>query len=101
MRFLKLIPLSLISLTLASKQKPLQNAHVKNPLNEDFKLLAKEQLEKWHVPGIAISVVDGDETWAEVNSFSFLKLPLPNSILMKGRTNTPRAMEFPNSPLRL
>jgi len=36
------------------------------PLNERFENLAKATLELWHVPGIAIAVVDGDKTWAKV-----------------------------------
>jgi hypothetical protein len=82
MRFLNSIPvilLSLIALSLASAQKPLQDLRNTNPLNDDFAKLAKKQLEKWHVPGIAISVVDGDETWAEVTIsllFTYNAFPL-------------------------
>ncbi len=40
-----------------------QNA---SPFTKDFDALVKELLEEWHVPGIAIAVVDGDETWSKV-----------------------------------
>ncbi|KAK3945584.1 penicillin-binding protein 4 [Diplogelasinospora grovesii] len=32
----------------------------RSPFTADFEKLAKETLEKWHVPGLAIAVVDGD-----------------------------------------
>ncbi len=37
-----------------------------SPLNPEFAKLAAETLEKWHVPGIAVAVVHGPETFAEV-----------------------------------
>lgn len=37
-----------------------------NPLDEKFGVYVKELLNKWHVPGVAIAVVDGDDIWAEV-----------------------------------
>ncbi|KAL1895502.1 hypothetical protein Sste5346_005311 [Sporothrix stenoceras] len=37
-----------------------------NPLNNaDFEKLVRETLEKWHIQGVAVAVVDGDDTWAE------------------------------------
>ena len=39
------------------------------PLNEEFDQLAKEAIEQWHVPGLSIAVVDGDQTWAKVGFF--------------------------------
>lgn len=39
-----------------------------SPLNENFKKLVSETLEKWHIQGISVAVVDGDDTWAEVNT---------------------------------
>lgn len=40
------------------------------PLNEEFGAFTRERLERWHVPGIAVAVVDGEETWTQVGSFS-------------------------------
>jgi hypothetical protein len=40
---------------------------IQSPLNEEFEQLAQATLEKWHVPGISVAVVDGDYTWAEVS----------------------------------
>lgn len=37
-----------------------------SPLNEDFAKLVQSTLDKWHIQGVAIAVVDGDETWADV-----------------------------------
>jgi len=42
-----------------------------SPLNEEFEKLVKENLEKWHIPGLAIGVVDGDETFTEVCSLFY------------------------------
>lgn len=37
---------------------------LRNPLDENFQKQATSLLEEWHVPGLAIAVVDGDLTWA-------------------------------------
>ncbi|RYP82795.1 hypothetical protein DL770_005505 [Monosporascus sp. CRB-9-2] len=36
-----------------------------NPLDESFEKLVGKALEEWHVPGLSIAVIDGDDTWAE------------------------------------
>ncbi|KAJ5195402.1 uncharacterized protein N7498_008840 [Penicillium cinerascens] len=36
-----------------------------SPLDEDFAQLVQSTLEKWHIPGVAIAVIDGDDTWSE------------------------------------
>jgi CubicO group peptidase (beta-lactamase class C family) len=38
-----------------------------NPLDEDFKAFAEKALEKWHVPGVSVAVIDGDKTFAGVS----------------------------------
>lgn len=55
-----------------SEQHPLVRADAdgadgakKGPFTNEFKKLVTSTLEKWRVPGVAISVVDGDNTWAE------------------------------------
>ncbi len=40
------------------------------PFDEAFEKLAHATLDLWHVPGISIAVVDGDDVWAEVSSDS-------------------------------
>ena len=42
------------------------DGHNASPFTKDFDTLVEELLEEWHVPGIAIAVVDGDETWTKV-----------------------------------
>ena len=37
-----------------------------SPFTKDFDALVEELLEEWHVPGIAIAVVDEDETCSKV-----------------------------------
>ena len=56
---------ALVSLGAATQQKVLKNKGI-NPLDTGFKKLADETLKLWHVPGVAIAVVDGDDVWAEV-----------------------------------
>jgi hypothetical protein len=42
-----------------------------SPLNIKFDALVEGLLEKWHVPGISIAVVDGDKTYSKVSNFIF------------------------------
>lgn len=44
-----------------------------NPLGEDFRKFVEEALEEWHVPGLSVAVVDGDESWAE--GYGYATLP--------------------------
>lgn len=46
-----------------------------SPLNEDFAKLVHSTLEKWHIQGVAIAVIDGDETWTKVCSQQSLQRP--------------------------
>jgi hypothetical protein len=54
----------------AAEQKVLKGGK-SNPLNEDFERLVHETLELWHVPGVAIGVVDGDLEWSQVSISDF------------------------------
>ena len=38
-----------------------------NPLDESFRSFALETLETWHVPGLAIAVVEGADTFSTVS----------------------------------
>ncbi|KIH89464.1 serine beta-lactamase-like superfamily protein [Sporothrix brasiliensis 5110] len=40
-------------------------ATVSSPFNDAFRALVADTLAAWHVPGVAIAVVDGDLTWSE------------------------------------
>lgn len=54
--------------SIAAEQKVLKNGSGKSsPLNAKLEELVKDSLKQWHVPGISIGVVDGDEMWAEVS----------------------------------
>lgn len=37
-----------------------------SPLTKEFGKFIEGLLEEWHVPGLALGVVDGDDTWTEV-----------------------------------
>lgn len=57
----------------ATKQKPISasghgGSTSKNPFTDEFAKLAKDTLDEWHCAGIAISVVDGDDVFAEVGT---------------------------------
>jgi hypothetical protein len=38
----------------------------KSPFTEEYAKHVGELLEEWHVPGVAIGIVDGDDIWTEV-----------------------------------
>ncbi|KFX90569.1 hypothetical protein O988_08131 [Pseudogymnoascus sp. VKM F-3808] len=38
---------------------------VRNPLDKTFDELVKTLLEEWHVPGMSVAVIDGDQTFAK------------------------------------
>jgi hypothetical protein len=42
----------------------------KNPFTEKFADFVAQALQDWHVAGLAISVVDGNDTFAEVRPFT-------------------------------
>lgn len=62
---------------LAATQQPLTRGPT-TPFDKVFARLVSKTLERWHVPGIAIAVVDGNDTWAEVRvTYSVRRLPHP------------------------
>ncbi|KAK8044924.1 beta-lactamase/transpeptidase-like protein [Apiospora rasikravindrae] len=40
------------------------HSHSHNPLDQAFERFALETLDEFHVPGLAIAIVDGENTWA-------------------------------------
>jgi hypothetical protein len=56
----------LLPATALASQKVLGNKP-SSPLDGKFEQFAIETLHEWHVPGIAIAVVDGKDTWAAVS----------------------------------
>ncbi|KAI0888186.1 beta-lactamase/transpeptidase-like protein [Annulohypoxylon maeteangense] len=59
-----------------------------NPLDEGFAAFTRAALERWHVPGIAVAVVDGEETWTEGYGISsFPSTPVtPSTLFYAGST---------------
>lgn len=45
-----------------------------NPLTRDFRRKVMHWLGEWHVPGLAVGVVDGEDTWTEVGWGPFYAL---------------------------
>lgn len=59
---------TIIGSTFASERSQKVMKGKDNPLDQTFKDLVGNSLEKWHVPGVSVAVVDGDETWADVSN---------------------------------
>lgn len=55
----------LIPVDIAAEQQRLKDKTA-SPLNADFEKLVHETLDLWHVPGVAIGIVDGDFEWSKV-----------------------------------
>ena len=51
----------------AQSQIPLGGQH-ESPFSHSFDELVSHNLDYWHVPGISIAVVDGNETYSKVCS---------------------------------
>lgn len=60
------VPASGDSLLLVTKEN-MERVSRTSPLNLEFAELVQNTLDKWHINGVAIAVVDGDETWSEVS----------------------------------
>lgn len=37
-----------------------------SPFTKEYEKHVGELLERWHVPGVAVGIVDGDDIWTEV-----------------------------------
>lgn len=42
------------------------------PLDKNFEALVKETLDLWHVPGVSVAVVDGDNVYSQVSLLQHL-----------------------------
>ncbi|KAJ5646164.1 hypothetical protein N7490_002536 [Penicillium lividum] len=64
------------------------NPSKESPLNEEFSKLVHKTLQKWHIQGVSIAVVDGDETWSE--GYGVASLPdtpvTPDTLFYTGST---------------
>lgn len=63
-----------------NERKDKANGEGKGPLTEEFRKYVDGLLEEWHVPGFAIGVVDGDDTWTEVPMAQYSRLTLGGGI---------------------
>lgn len=70
--FYELVPilLSVSSLCIAS-QKPLK-IEEKLPFTTDFDAFTSNLLDRWHVPGLAIAIIDKNDTYSKVRSQSVI-----------------------------
>jgi hypothetical protein len=50
------------------------SAEAPSPFDSKFEGILYSGLDHWHVPGIAIGVVDGDHVWTEASTV-FLRTP--------------------------
>lgn len=41
-----------------------------SPFTNEYAEHVGELLEKWHVPGVAVGIVDGDDIWTEVSHWA-------------------------------
>ncbi|KAI2469640.1 beta-lactamase/transpeptidase-like protein [Annulohypoxylon bovei var. microspora] len=59
-----------------------------NPLDDGFGAFVRDALERWHVPGMAVAVVDGEETWTNGYGISsFPSTPVtPSTLFYTGST---------------
>ncbi|ODA81273.1 hypothetical protein RJ55_04237 [Drechmeria coniospora] len=67
--------LAFLSPFAAADQKPLAKygKGSGNPFDDDFARFANETLHRWHVPGLSIAVVDGQDIYAK--GYGFASLP--------------------------
>lgn len=54
-----------LPLVLAVSQVPLSGGR-SSPFTPSFDKLVAKSLDRWHTPGFAVAVVDGDETFSKV-----------------------------------
>lgn len=53
---------------------PLLTVTSETPFDDDFAGFVDEALEYWHVPGIAIGVIDGNHTFTKVCKMLYVRL---------------------------
>ncbi len=39
-----------------------------SPLNASFEDVVRKTLEEWHIPGMAVAVIDGEDIWTQVSN---------------------------------
>ncbi|EXJ77110.1 hypothetical protein A1O3_10268 [Capronia epimyces CBS 606.96] len=73
---------------LLTNEQPAAASPKLSPLDEDFAKLVQSTLDKWHIEGVAVAVVDGDDTWSE--GYGIAALPntpvRPSTLFYTGST---------------
>jgi len=70
--FALLLQLVIVPFCLTQQTVLGDSSSASNPFDEEFEKLANKSLAMWHVPGLAIAVVDGDDVFAKVRLFHLL-----------------------------
>ncbi|EXJ94611.1 hypothetical protein A1O1_03007 [Capronia coronata CBS 617.96] len=68
-------------MSVPSSHKPSVNGHheekpavvKKSPLNSSFENIVRDTLEKWHIQGMSVAVIEGEDIWTE--GYGFATLP--------------------------
>ncbi|PKY04127.1 putative penicillin-binding protein [Aspergillus campestris IBT 28561] len=59
-----------------------------DPLDQDFAEVVKQTLDRWHIPGMSVAVVDGPDTWTK--GYGLAQLPntnvTPDTLFYTGST---------------
>ncbi|KAH8891740.1 beta-lactamase/transpeptidase-like protein [Thozetella sp. PMI_491] len=78
------------ALAFTEAQRPLGGSTPGNPLDANFQKYVTDLLERWHVPGLAIAIIDGDSTWAEGYGLADVasKIPVTPRTLFFGCSTT-------------
>jgi hypothetical protein len=64
-----------------TKQRIFVQPNEGGPLDRNFEKLVKESLKVWHVPGVSVAVVDGDNTWTKVHPKWDFRLAILTTLL--------------------
>ncbi|TVY91494.1 Protein flp, partial [Lachnellula willkommii] len=81
--------LQLVPLANSAEQQHVLKEKLTSPFDAKFAKLVKDTLDLWHVPGVSISVVDGNDTWAEGYGISaFPSTPVTPETLFFGASTT-------------
>ena len=68
----KMTSCHLLSLTcllvsaLSVQQKPIANPTSSSPFTASFDKLVSQNLDRWHTPGLAVAVINGQDTFSKV-----------------------------------
>ena len=78
MLFYILFLISFPAIALGAQQIPV-NGQISSPFTAHFDKLVAQSLHRWHTPGLAIAVIDGQDTFSKVRCH-FLSTEEPGQI---------------------